>query len=221
VWHVDITTVGIGGLSLPWIPFALPLLWPFAWHVALVVDHFSRAVIAFGVFGKEPSGKDICALLDRGRRKAKRTPRHIVTDHGSQFQQEYLGWCEEHGAKPRFGAIGKHGSIAVIERFIRSLKYEHLFRVLIPCSRSLFESQIAFYAAWYNEARAHQTLGGLTPSEKLDGKSRSKRRLEPRPRIPIPRSQKKNVVRCDDIELVIHDVGGCRHLPVIELRVSA
>ena len=49
-------------------------------------------------------------------------PKYTVTDKGAQFQEVYLAWCERHGVKPRFGAIGRHGSIALVERFIRSLK---------------------------------------------------------------------------------------------------
>jgi hypothetical protein len=40
VWHVDLTTLPLGGFWVPWLPFALPQRWPFCWWLALVVDHF-------------------------------------------------------------------------------------------------------------------------------------------------------------------------------------
>ena len=41
-----------------------------------------------------------------------------MTDKGPQFRAAYRSWCNRNEVKPRFGAVGKHGSIAVIERFI-------------------------------------------------------------------------------------------------------
>ena len=197
VWHVDITAVATsGGLSLPWLPFALFLLWPFAWHVVVVVDHFSRGFLAFGVFKKGPTSDDVARVLDRAREKAGRAPKHIVSDRGSQFLGgAYDAWCEKHGVSQRYGAIGKHGSIAVVERFIRSLKYEHMFRVLVPFSKASFVATLASYQGWFNEHRPHETLGGQTPRERLDGRAPRRRRYEPRHRYPIPRRERKRVRR--------------------------
>jgi transposase InsO family protein len=60
VWHVDLTTVPTGtGFWAPWIPFALPQSWPFCWWVAVVIDHFSRAVVGFAVFRDHSTSGDI------------------------------------------------------------------------------------------------------------------------------------------------------------------
>jgi transposase InsO family protein len=88
------------------------------------LDHFSSAVVGFEVFKRNPSSADICALLDQTARRSGSAPKYTVTDRGSQFQTDYSNWCAEHGVKPRFGAIGQHGSLAVIERFIGTLKRE-------------------------------------------------------------------------------------------------
>jgi transposase InsO family protein len=53
-----------------------------------------------------------------------RAPKYTVTDQGPQFQDVFRRWCAAHRIKPRFGAIGRHGSIAVVERSILSLKNE-------------------------------------------------------------------------------------------------
>jgi hypothetical protein len=45
------------------------------------------------------------------------------------------------------------------------------------------------------------------------------RRIEPRPLFPIREGD--DALRCDDIELVVHEFDGFRHLPVVELRASA
>jgi len=40
--------------------------------------------------------------------------------------------CKRRGIRPRFAAIGKHGSITVVERFIRSMKSECTRRIVVP-----------------------------------------------------------------------------------------
>ena len=123
VWHADLSAVPVlFGFWVPWWPFALTQRWPFGAWVAIVLDHFSRDVVARGVFDKQPSADDITALLDRAVRDAGAAPKYIVTDQGQQFQDDYRAWCKARGVRPRFGALGQHGSIAVIERFIRSMK---------------------------------------------------------------------------------------------------
>ncbi len=54
-------------------------------------------------------------------------PKYFVTDRGKQFDcHAFRKWCKRRKVKPRYGAVGKYGSIAVIERFNRTLKYEGL-----------------------------------------------------------------------------------------------
>jgi len=48
------------------------------------------------------------------------------------------------------GAVGKHGSIAIVERFIRSMKHECTRRLVVPLRREGTRREIAFYAERYN-----------------------------------------------------------------------
>jgi transposase InsO family protein len=123
VWHVDLTTVPTcGGFWVPWLPHAWPQSWPFCWWVAVVIDHFSRAVIGFAVFLKRPSSAEVQQCLEQAIRRAGAPPKYLISDKGSQFWcDSYKRWCQRRRIKPRFGAVRKHGSIAVVERFIRSL----------------------------------------------------------------------------------------------------
>ena len=59
--------------------------------------------------------------------------------------------------------MGKHGSIAVTERVIRTLKYEWLRRV--PVNRGLdhLGRLLAGFALYYNTWRPHSTLIGAVP----------------------------------------------------------
>ena len=106
---------------------------PFCWWAAVVIDHFSRRVYGFALFTKMPTSADVCAFLDRVTKRTGKKPKHIITDKGRQFFCEtFKAWCRTCGIRPRFGAVGKHGSIAVLERFFRSMKTECTRRILVP-----------------------------------------------------------------------------------------
>ena len=92
-------------------------------------------------------------------RSVGRAPRYTVTDQGPQFQSAYRDWCRRNDVRPRFGAVGKKGSIAVIERFILSLKSEFLWKIFVPASRTRMASLLAAYQQWYNEHRPNDALG--------------------------------------------------------------
>jgi len=236
VWHVDLTAVPILGFWVPWLPFALPQVWPFCWWVAVVEDHFSRRVMGFAVFRKPPTAAQITAFLSRTIRKAGAKPKYIICDKGAQFwpARRSLGeggcgtfkrWCKRNGIRPRFGAIGKHGSIAVIERFIRSLKQESLRRTLISLCQRTFCQEVSSYSAWYNEHRPHTALQGRTPNEVYFGRRPANRvpRFETRARWPrgSPCAKPQVLVKGQSgvrLELGIRFEGGRKHLPVVTLN---
>ena len=73
------------------------------------------------------------SLLNRTIKKESAKPKYLICDKGKQFWCEsFKDWCGQKGIRPRFGAVGKKGSIAVIERFIGSLKSECMDVILVP-----------------------------------------------------------------------------------------
>jgi Integrase core domain/Helix-turn-helix domain len=124
VWHIDLTTVPtVTGFGVTWAPLSLPQRWPFCWWVAVIVDHFSRRVMGLTVFAKQPTGKAVRECLGQAIRRSKAQPKHLICDKGRQFHCVGLKrWCRRHEIGLRFGAVGQHGSIAVVERFILTLK---------------------------------------------------------------------------------------------------
>ncbi len=134
IWHVDLTVVPTtAGFWVPWMPFSKLQCWPFCWWVAVVIDQFSRRVTGFALFTKSPTSTDICRFLDRVTKRAGAKPKHIIADKGRQFFcATFKNWCRKRGFQPRYGAVGKHGSIAILERFIRSMKTECTRRILVP-----------------------------------------------------------------------------------------
>lgn len=223
-WLVDLTIMPtVGGFWVPWIPLSFVQRWPFCWWVAVVMDHFSRAVVGFAVFKKEPTAAEVCAVLDRAAKRARRSPKYVISDQGVHFRGEYLAWCARRGVRARFGAVGEYGSIAVIERFIKTLKEEGLRRILVPLGTRAMNDEVAIFVRWYNGFRPHMSLGGATPNEIYGRRprARDRPRFEPRASYPTPRGQELRGKKGDIVRLTIGHHEGRPHLPVIHLRAAA
>jgi len=225
VWNLDFTVVPTGaGLCAPWLPFCLPQVWPFCWWVAVILDHFSRRLIGFAVFKKEPTSKEVCVFLDQAIKRARRRPKYTVSDQGTQFREEFRAWCKLRGIRARFGAVGKQGSIALTERFIRTLKDECTRRILVPMGLGAFRKEIRLFGIWYNACRPSQALAGRTPLEVFaEGQRHRKDRAVASKRAPIQRERASPHRNCDTPPLALHVtyLEGRKHLPIVELRKAA
>ena len=96
------------------------------------------------MFTKMPTSTEICRFLDRATKRTGARPKHIVTDKGCQFFCEtFKKWCRKRRVRPRFGAVGKQGSVAVIERFNRSMKTECTRQILVPFGLDAMRDEFA------------------------------------------------------------------------------
>lgn len=148
VWHIDITS-----LRMLWMKL----------EVAAIIDGCSRKIIGARAFATRPTTKDLVQLIDDSS-KASSTPRFIVTDRGSQFQQVF------HTALMRRGITHARGPAQVwqfnakVERLFWSLK--RWWRVsLVPPNLTSIQKRLESFAIWHNLYRPHASLGMLTPSE--------------------------------------------------------
>ena len=214
-----------------WSPWALPQEWPVCWWVAVALDHYSRRVQGWMVLGHKPDARTLCAFFGRTIRHVGTTPRYLLSDKESMFKSRgYRRWCRRRGIRFRYGAVGKHGSIAIIERFFRTLKDDCTRRVLVSFRRGAVRRELAYFMRWYNGHRPHGPLGVRTPDEVYNGlvPASERPRLELRPRWPR-RSRCASpqapvdaaATRAGPPELVVTFVGGRRHLPVVSLRRAA
>ena len=220
LWHIDLTVAPTGtGFWVPWLPFALPQRWPFCWWVLVVVDHVSRAVLGLEIQRGVPTAEEVQSSVDRVAHRCGRYPRHVITDKGSQFRAaSWRRYCRARGIRPRFGAVGRHGSIAIVERLIRALKAECTSRILVRLADHSMHRELALYALWYNEHRPSQALGGCTPQEVYEGLTpASGKRIEPRPGWPA----NGGTDRATGLSLVVGCLEGRKHLPVVALREAA
>jgi len=168
LWHVDLTTVPTSlGFWTAWLPFTVPQIWPFCWWTATIVDHFPRRLMGFAVYRRLPSSAAVREFLEGVFRRSGARPRHLVSDRGKQFiAKGFRRCCRRWRIQHRFGALDKHGSLAVIERSMRTLKSECTRRViLVPYRLARLEQELRLYLTWYNGHRPHSSLRGATPDE--------------------------------------------------------
>jgi transposase InsO family protein len=230
IWHVDLTIVPTSaGFWASWLPFSLPQQWPFCWWVGVVLDHYSRRVMGITAFMALPTSEAVQSFLDHTIEKAGAPPKYLISDKASQFWcPEFMGWCDRKSITPRFGAVGKKGSIAVIERFIRSLKSECLRVILVLLREEAILCELSLFADWYNEHRPHSAFFGQTPAEVYRGVEPACQlpRFEPRVRWPrgAPCSSPQASVAGEPgaiVRLEVSYQAGRRHLPIVSLKRAA
>jgi hypothetical protein len=154
----------------------------------------------------------------------------LITDSGAQFTcNAFQPWCEKHGIQHRKGAVGQTGSIAVCERFIRTLK-DGCTRALsvVPLLQRSFRRELTLFFNWYNQERPHTTLRGATPNEVYFDQRPACQlpRFEPRPHWPrgSPCAKPQTLVNGQpgvDLELKVQFAARRRHLPRVTLNRTA
>jgi transposase InsO family protein len=152
LWLADITRI--------------PTVFPFLHlHLAVVFDAFSRLPLRAAVSCFEPSAAALLDLVQRAIREHGR-PRHFVSDQGSQFTAPlFTDALKAIGVRQRFGALHRHGSIAIVERFFRTLKDELQLRQWKPWSLDELERRLRLALMRYAYCQPHSALGGRVPIE--------------------------------------------------------
>ena len=156
LWSVDLTEVYYWGL------------WKI--YVLVAIDHFSRKVVVVTPLEGPSTGFVINALETAFENIGK--PKHLISDHGSVFTSAaFREFIDSNRVKIRYGAVGEHGSIAVTERVIETLKYEWLKKVAIIRGFRHLERLCCEFTEWYNVWRPHEFLGSATPATVFQNKA--------------------------------------------------
>ena len=159
VWSIDTTMMFCWGL------------WPI--HICVVIDHFSRKVMA-AVPLEGPNAGWFNNALESAIEKYG-PPKHIISDQGGVFiGNVFAELMDTYEILHRFGAIGKHGSIAVTERVNKTLKYEWLKRIALIKGIDHLADLCKEFELWYNNWRPHMTLDGLRPDDVYYGEKPEK-----------------------------------------------
>jgi transposase InsO family protein len=187
VWMMDLTDVkGLFGIV--------------TFKVAVVFDAFSRMPLSAKVFSKEASALEISRFVSKAAKRHGR-PGHFVSDQARCFTGEIfrrkLLWL---GVKQRFGAVGKKGSIALIERLWRTLKDTMGLRLLRPLAAEDLMEKVEIGLLHYAHFRPHQGLGGATPAEMYFGRTPSHLSAIPPPRGRPGEGRKHSPFRIDYLD---------------------
>jgi transposase InsO family protein len=150
VWSVDTTKVWCWGLWLI--------------QVLVAIDHFSRKVVCVAPL-EGPNAGWIIEALEQAMRKHG-APKHMISDQAGVFVGDaFAELLRQWNIKPRFGAVRKHGSIAVTERVIKTLKYEWLRCVPLIKGFDHLALLCSEFESWYNAWRPHMALDGFRPDD--------------------------------------------------------
>ena len=148
VWSTDIT----------YIPRKQGFL-----YVCAVVDWYSRFILSWEI--SNTLTLDFCkrtlqiALANWGK------PKIFNSDQGSQFTSiEFTSLLLEKEILISMDGKGRALDNIFIERFWRTLKYEHIYLHEYTDGKSLYEGLLSFIQ-FYNYERKHQSLAYLTPSQ--------------------------------------------------------
>ncbi len=196
-WHLDLTVV-----SLFWCKF----------HIAALVDGFSRKLLTLRVYARTPTWKTMAALVRRATATHGK-PRFLVTDHGCQFRKRFhryvdttLGITHVRGKVRSWTFNGK------VERFFRTLKLWWRLTLFpwafdkVGMARRM-QLRLDVFQDWYNIRRVHQALGGLTPdqvwTESGPPTAVAIRANDPQPEIHIRRHRYRDDPHLPDLELEI------------------
>ncbi|MHC4167318.1 MAG: DDE-type integrase/transposase/recombinase [Planctomycetota bacterium] len=150
VWSIDTTEVLYWGI------------WPT--HICIAIDHFSRKIMSVIPLEGRNAGWINNALESAIDKHG--SPKHIISDQASVFTGDvFAELLDSWNIRPRFGAVGKHGSIAVTERAIKTLKYEWLKHVSFIKNSDHLVKLCEEFEDWYNRWRPHMSLDGLRPDD--------------------------------------------------------
>jgi transposase InsO family protein len=200
VWIADITEI--------------PALFRiFSFKLLVILDAFSRFPVAARVSLTRPTADQLADLFRRAVERHGR-PMHFVSDKGTPFRtKRFARELRRLHVQQRFGALGQHGSIALIERLFKTLKYDFSLRHAFTLSLDVVERRLNLALIYYTYLRPHRSLGAATPAERYFGLRPTIHAVSP------PRGRPGDVTEPPPYE-VLHLDPDHRSLPIL-FRIAA
>lgn len=132
-----------------------------------IMDVYSRKILAWDV-GITMDLSFCLVILEEALKIG--TPEIVNTDQGSQYTAlEWIALVESCQAQVSMDGVGRWADNIPIERFWRTVKWEHLFLRDLATPLAV-KASMGEFIEFYNNRRLHQTLGYNTPEEVYSGK---------------------------------------------------
>jgi transposase InsO family protein len=158
-WHIDLAVVTRLGRRF---------------HVASLLDGYSRKLLALKSYARTPTSIMMLALVRRAIGRFGK-PRFLVCDHGCQFRKWFRERLESKlGVTPVSGKVRCPSFNGKVERFFRTFRAwssKLLIAFFADRTRTCrwLQRRLDVFRDWYNGSRHHQALGGRTPEEVWTG----------------------------------------------------
>ncbi len=151
-------------------------------HLCAIVDLYSRDILVWDLFPSQPTSEEVAVLFDQAVHRHGK-PEHFVSDRGGPFVGEALGAAlDAHRVERHKGAVGQHGSIAIIERAWRTTKECLDLQNVQPRVLQVLYERIAIVIDYYRTKRPHMSLDNATPAEVYRGERSRAHHALPAPR---------------------------------------
>ena len=158
-WMVDITYIPIQAVD---------------WYLIVLLDVYSRYIVGWALSSSmtwhDVQGVVDFAIEDCGLRDSQTKPR-LHNDNGSQLKAKKLRqWLREIGILQDFSRPKVPEDLAILERFMRTVKQGEVY---LGEYVDQYEARdgIDQFIGYYNHHRPHQSLGYVTPYDKLIGRA--------------------------------------------------
>jgi len=135
-------------------------------YLAVILDACSRRVIGWAL-GRRLEDELTLQALHRALEQRRPGPGLVHhSDRGVQYaSRDYTGLLEAHGITISMSRKGNPYDNAIAESFMKTLKYEQVYREDYEEMRQARTSIQRFLEQVYNEKRLHSSLGYLPPAE--------------------------------------------------------
>jgi putative transposase len=132
-------------------------------YLCAVVDWYSRYILSWEISNTLTT--DFCLKAVNDALKNGQKPEIFNTDQGSQFTaNDFTKVFIDQEILVSMDGKGRALDNIFIERFWRTIKYEHIYLKEYKDGKSLFEGLLE-YIQFYNYERKHQSLLYLTPNQ--------------------------------------------------------
>jgi len=158
-WMIDITYIPIQSVD---------------WYLIVLLDVYSRYIVGWEL-SSSMTWREIqrvvdFAIEDWGLRDSEEKPR-LHNDNGSQLKAKKLRkWLRELGVLQDFSRPKVPEDLAILERFMRTVKQEEVYPGAYPDQYEARDG-IGRFIDYYNHRRPYQSLVYVTPYDMLIGRS--------------------------------------------------